>query len=178
MASYNFHVFITHLVDQRDELGVPLHQLSAVRYETLFGFMGRLYKSGTHNPGAQALNNFLLSQRLTHRCFDQRTMRISPATTTQLDDSLVFTYQDVLLKVLSTHRERLRCKVVVGEKYTTDHLGLGVLDWDRCGVHLYGGTSDEQVWVTRSDIAGKLLHAGRFLIKLYKPWLLLSSAVK
>ncbi len=76
-VTYNTHMYFRHVLEQRLVNG-PLHEWSSLKYESLYGLLGMLYKSGTIAPGKQALQNFFLRDRHHHLCRGQRTLLLKP----------------------------------------------------------------------------------------------------
>ena len=75
-STYNTHMAFTHLVEQRKRNG-PLQNTSTLKYESLYGVLGNLYKSGTTAAGKQALSNFMLRDTIgkRHVCGHQRRVK-------------------------------------------------------------------------------------------------------
>ena len=75
-STYNTHMAFTHLYEQRKANG-PLQNTSTIKYESLYGLLGNLYRSGTTATGKQALTNFLLRDTMgkRHVCAHERKVR-------------------------------------------------------------------------------------------------------
>ncbi len=75
-STYNTHMAFTHLYEQRKVNG-PLQNTSTLKYESLYGLLGNLYKSGTTAAGKQAITNYLLRDTMgkTHMCGHERKVR-------------------------------------------------------------------------------------------------------
>ena len=190
-STYNTHVYATHMIDQRVRNGMPLHEWSAYKYEALYAFLKTNYRKGTHNTPSQALRGYLLSQLSTsgHKCPKKRNIRISPGSTTQRDDSLIFDTLGRFLEVKEEIQERrdqdqsMRryvCKVLPRQRFTTEDMNLPHLPWEKVGVYLAGRDQvpEERVMIKRGDVRGKLAKAGKFLVTVPKPWLMLYRSVK
>ena len=75
-STYNTHIMCSHLVEQRKRNG-PLQNTSTLKFESLYGVLGNLCKSGTTAAGKQALSNFMLRDTIgkRHVCGHMRKVR-------------------------------------------------------------------------------------------------------
>ncbi len=93
-CSYNVHTFL-HVLEVRKH--GPLTASSAVKFESLYGFLKECFAAGTCSTGKQALQAAYIKQTDRHAC--TRSLTINGKTTSKRDDSIVYTKTGLLLKV-------------------------------------------------------------------------------
>ena len=98
-CSYNVHTFL-HVLEVRKH--GPLTESSAVKYESLYGFLKECFAGGTCSTGKQALQAAYLKYTDRHTC--ARRLTVNGKTTSKRDDSLVYTKEGLLLKVEESTR--------------------------------------------------------------------------
>ncbi len=93
-CSYNVHTFF-HVLEVRKH--GPLTESSAVKYESLYGYLKECFAGGTCSTGKQGLQAAYLKYTERHAC--ARSLTINGKTTSKRDDSIVYTKDHLLLKV-------------------------------------------------------------------------------
>ncbi len=80
---------------------------------------------------------------------------------TKIDDGLVYDRQGRWLRIREILPDgRLSCTQLRTAKFTTDHIALTQLQWDKLGVRLFLHDTNMQTMLTESDLAGKLILSG------------------
>jgi len=182
-VSYNYHNFV-HMPQYVIENG-PLYDVSAEKYEDLYGVCKNFFVPGTKNAAKQIMQQFLFHEITKHHCKNTKGMFICPNVTNQADDSLLLT-GDGFFKVLECETEpakeseerrnkwrrsrNFKCSPVSVTRIDTRHIGIN-LPWHLVGVFTLGNVKEETVMLQRKDVIGKGVVVDDYIIEFRKEWM-------
>ncbi len=111
-CTYNVHVFGRHLAQVR-AVG-PLHETSAVVYESHYNVIKRSTRPGTPSTGKQALVNSLLAAKYKHNC--NRSRKLSGHETTRTDDTICYLADGTLVKATTAAVDGMFQAYILGKR--------------------------------------------------------------
>lgn len=161
-CSYNLHVICCHLLEIRTH--GPLTETSAFKFESFYGEVRRSFVPGTTSTLKQVLKNFLLKRALSnHICTNN--IHITNYDTPMECNSVIYCYKKKeysFYKISDINEDIMTCHKI--GKYTTTFNDNINLPWSSVGVFRKGGTSSETCAIKSSEISGKALNVGKYLI--------------
>ena len=159
---YNLHVFITHLMEIRTH--GPLTKTSAFKFESFYGEIRRSFVPGTSSPLKQIMKNIFLKRNLCkHHC--ENEIFISNYDTPLESNSIIYTYvrkKYKVYKISEIENNIITCHKI--GQYPAIFKQTPNIDWSTVGVFRKGGISSEVTQLSTSDICGKVLNVGKYLI--------------
>ena len=159
---YNLHVFCSHLMEIRTH--GPLTDTSAFKFELFYGEMCQSFVPSTISPLKQIMKNIMLKRTLRkHSC--SKKIFISNYETSLESNNLVYCYKNAdyfIYKVSDVNDDVLTCQKV--GKYPVNFNETPNLNWAKVGIFKKGGTCSENVDIHASNISGKVLTVGKFII--------------
>ena len=159
---YNLHVICCHLMEIRTH--GPLTETSAFKFEAFYAELRRSFVPGTVSPMKQIMKNIFLARNLRkHQCINN--MFISNYDTSMECNKLIYTFERKeyqFYKVTDIEGDLIRCNKI--GKYQATFPETPNIDWSTVGVFKKGGICDNHTILNSSQIRGKLLHVGKYLI--------------
>lgn len=161
-CSYSIHVFISHLLSMRTQ--GPLTESSAFIFESFYAELRKSFQPGTCSVLKQMMEKVLLRRILCkHTCSER--MHFREKDTALECNSLIYVYES------NTHTI-FKIKSIVENNFICNQLGnhevefpnTSMLNWSSVGVYRKGGLSSINVIVPKTNVAGKVLKVGKFLI--------------
>lgn len=161
-CTYSTHVLCCHLLQIR-QLG-PLTETSAFKFESFYGELRNSFTPGTPSTLKQMFESVMLKRSLSpHSC--TKSTHISNYDTSFQCNNLVYTYTDDnfhMYQVADIKDDVALCHPQ--GKYNCEFPNTPELTWSSVGVFKKGPTSKEIIKVPQSQIAGKVLKVGSYLI--------------
>ena len=158
----NLHLFCSHLLEIRTH--GPLTETSAFKYESFYGEMRRSFVPGTTSPLKQILKNVLLKRSLRkHQCVN--SYYISNYETSLECNNLIYTYTGKsykIFKVSEIDGSNITCNKI--GQYPAIFNETPDIDWSTVGVFKRGGMREESTILNTSQIRGKVLNVGKYLV--------------
>ena len=159
---YNLHAFVGHLMEIRTH--GPLTETSAFKFEAFYGEIRRSFQPGTTSPLKQIMKNILLKRTLSnHQC--KNNILISNYNTSLECNNLIYCYRNkeyLVYEVKDIDENIVTCHKV--GQYQAQFKETPNIPWSKVGVFKKGGVSSDETIVPKSEIDGKVLHVGKFLI--------------
>ena len=160
-CSYNLHVFCSHLLEIRTH--GPLTKTSAFKFESFYGELRRSFVPGTTSPVKQIMQNVLLKRILSkHYC--ENSIYISNYDTALECNNLIYCYNKKysIYKVAQINENVAKCHKIGLYPATFDETPH--VDWSKVGVFRKGGICSEITDINTSEICGKVLLVGKYLL--------------
>ena len=161
-CTYSFHVFVSHLLEIRTH--GPLTETSAFKFESFYGEIRRSFVSGTNSPLKQVLKNIMLKRALSpHVC--EKNIYISNYDTPMECNSLIYCYKNdayLIYKIKDIEDNIVTCNKV--GQYPVHFEETPHLTWSTVGVFKKGGVCSDNFHIETSEISGKVLNVGNYLI--------------
>ena len=161
-CSYSLHVFCSHLTEIRTH--GPLTETSAFKFESFYGEVRRSFVSGTTSPLKQIMKNILLKRAISsHVC--QNDIFISNYDTPMECNSMIYCYkrkQYYIYQITDIIGDNISCHKI--GQYPAHFEETPNLNWSSVGVFKRGGTCSDTTVISKSDIAGKVLNVGKYLV--------------
>ncbi len=134
-TTYNIHITCRHLVENRRRVG-PISRVGTWGPESLFKYVRSGFALGTRSVAKQVMENLNTQQLLNHRCLSKpRKLNYTSHTTRKTDDSLAATRQGKFFKIVKDMPNDTYLGYDIETiPFTTDHLGLGTLNWEDVGI--------------------------------------------
>ena len=161
-CSYNTHVMCSHLPKIR--LHGPLTLTSAFGFESFYGEMRHSFTPGTASPLKQILEKILIKRTLSHHCC-KRPIFFSPKDSAMESNSYVYTFTDneyQFYKIMSIQDDNFECKSV--GKYEAAFTETPTLNWSKVGVFRAGGISEENHYIQKENVSGKVIKVDNLFI--------------
>ena len=161
-CSYNVHVVCSHILEIRTH--GPLTETSAFKFESFYGEMRRSFVPGTISPLKQILKNVLLKRALSKHVFANNIF-ISNYDTPLESNKLIYCYEKkkyLIYEISDINDNELICHKVGQYPVTFDEIPSR--QWSNIGVFRKGGTSSEKTLLKTSQIRGKVLLVGNYLL--------------
>ena len=159
---YNLHVFCSHLLEIRTH--GPLTETSAFKFESFYGEVRRSFVSGTISPLKQIMKKIFLKRALTnHVC--QNNIYISNYETPMESNNLCYVYvrnEYFIYKIEEIDGDMATCHKV--GQYPATFPQTSNINWAKVGVFKKGGVSSEITSLQTSEICGKVIIVGDYLI--------------
>lgn len=167
-CTYNTHVVSSHLVEMRAH--GPLTLTSAFGFEAFYGEMRHAFAPGTQSTLKQIFEKILLKRSISHhQC--ENTLYFSAKDTPLECNSLVYSFkhnEHKMYKIIAVEKNNLLCYPQGRYECSFPEVNNLNLNWASIGVYNRGGLSETPVIVPKSDISGKLLLVGDYLITCAK----------
>ena len=161
-CTYSIHVLCSHLPQIR--LLGPLTETSAFKFESFYGELRNSFVPGTPSTLKQMFENVMLKRSLGgHSC--EKDIYLSNYDTALTSDSLIYTYTDTgvsMYQVLDVIDDDIICNPQ--GKFPCEFNETPELSWSSVGVFKKGPSSSENVKLSHSSVAGKVLKVGDYLI--------------
>ena len=161
---YNLHVICSHLLEIRTH--GPLTETSAFKFESFYGELRRSFVPGTESPLKQILKKTLLKRVIgKHVCLNN--IYVTNYETSLECNNLIYRYDTKDKKYLIYQVADINGKIATCNKigqYPAKFPEVPNLDWSSIGVFRKGGVCSDATYVNTSDISGKVLVVGNFLI--------------
>ena len=161
-CTYSIHVLFSHLMKIR-VLG-PLTETSAFKFESFYGELRESFATGTVSPLKQILQNVYLKRALAfHSC--QKPIEFSNKDTNLTCNSLIYTTENEstnVFKIQDIVDNQFVCHSV-GKLHCSFTETPGI-NWDSVGVFKRGGLISENTVIIESQIKGKVVAVGDYLI--------------
>ena len=161
-CTYNLHVICCHLLEIRTH--GPLTQTSAFKFETFYGEMRRAFTPGTSSTLKQILKNVLLARVLRkHRC--QNDIYISNYDTSLESNRIIYAYEKNeyhIYQISDINGKLITCNKI--GKYPAIFEETPNINWSHVGVFRKGGVSSDVTILNSSQICGKVIIVGKYLI--------------
>lgn len=159
---YNIHVFVAHLLEIRTH--GPLTETSAYKFESFYGEVRRSFVPGTNSPLKQVLKTILLKRAISkHVC--ENNIFISNYDTSMECNNLIYCYKRkeyFIYQVTNIDNDDITCNKV--GMYPAQFKETPEIDWSTVGVFRKGGVSSQESVIQSSEIEGKVLNVGKYLI--------------
>lgn len=159
---YNLHVLCCHLLEMRTH--GPLTETSAFKFESFYGEVRRSFVSGTCSPLKQILTNVMLKRIIgNHVC--ENSIHISNYDTPMESNRLIYVYKNkeyYIYEIAEINELDISCHKV--GQYPAEFPETPDILWSTVGVFRRGGTSSEITNIKMTEIAGKVLNVGKYLI--------------
>lgn len=172
-CTYSIHVTGSHLLKVRGNR--PLTFKSAFKFENFFAEMKHLFHPGTVSPLKQILANCFMKRLLEYHCCEKSTYyspekkpvpgkKFNPGKET---NHLVYVHSEnnkttiySIVEIIDdqTFRCNTQGKFAVKMQLTPEY------DWSKVGVFRVGPISEEDHYILKKDIAGKVLKVKNYLI--------------
>ena len=159
---YNLHTFCSHLLEIRTH--GPLTETSAFKFESFYGEMRRAFVPGTPSTLKQILKNICLKRALGHHVCEN-TISITNYNTSLECNNLIYCYtanEYSIYQVEDIQEDIMLCHKV--GQYPANFPETPDLPWSSIGVFRKGGVSSTIVKIKASDVYGKVLNVGKYLI--------------
>ena len=159
---YNLHVFCSHLMEMRTH--GPLTETSAFKFESFYGELRRSFVPGTTSPMKQALKNIMLKRTLNHHVC-QNSIYVSNYDTPKECNMLIYSFkrkQYHIYEVQEVDEQKIICQKL--GKFPVFFPQTPNLNWSAVGVFRRGGKCAEKIEMNTSEICGKVLNVGKYLI--------------
>ena len=161
-CTYNLHVLCCHLLEIRTH--GPLTETSAFKFESFYSELRRSFVPGTVSPTKQIMKNVLLKRIVSsHNC--ENNIFISNYDTDLECNSIVYTYvrnEYNIYKVNDINEDVMNCNRI--GKYPATFEETPEIDWSTVGVFRKGGQCSEPIEVAHSEISGKVISVGKYLL--------------
>ena len=161
-CSYNLHVFCCHLMDIR--LLGPLTETSAFPFESFYGEVRRSFVPGTISPLKQIMKNVLLKRAIRkHVC--EPSIFISNYDTSLECNKLVYCFVEseyLIYQIKEINGDIATCNKL--GQYPVSFPETPNINWSSVGVFRRGGMCSDTTEIQTSDIDGKALNVGKYLI--------------
>ena len=161
-CTYNLHVLCCHLLEIRTH--GPLTETSAFKFESYYGEVRKSFVPGTSSPLKQILKKILLKRNLRNH-FCASNIFISNYETPLECNNIVYKFvrnEFLIYKVSDVSNNIVTCQKM--GQYPVSFPETPQLDWAGVGVFKKGGTCAEKTTFPTSDICGKVITVGKFLI--------------
>ena len=142
----------------------PLTDTSVFKFESFYGEMRRSFVPGTMSPMKQALQNILMKRAVSHHCC-KNSMLVTNYETPLESNQMIYTFERKeysVYEVSEIDGETLLCYQV--GKYPASFPETPEISWSEVGVFKRGGKSSEITNIEMSNICGKVLNVGDFMI--------------
>ena len=160
-AFYNLHI-LTHLRFIREALG-PLTDYSAFTFESFYALINKNMCQRTQSLGKQSMKGVAAgywSKRDIHKCV--QPIRISTKVTAYLNDTIIATSIDEVIKVIEVDGD-----TIVGKKILTHEFLPNMTEdadgWRNIGVQCFNKYSNEIISIQRNDVYGKGVLCGNVI---------------
>lgn len=160
---YSFHVLPSHLMKIRGN--VPLSERSAFCFESFYSEMKNLFKSGTNSPLKQILTNTYMKRQLQHHTCQKSVYYSPPKQNVKENNSLIYLYKNNesdLYVINHIDGDIFTCKKQ--GKFQYHSTLLPNYDWNSIGVFKKGPIGEEDFYINRNEIKGKVLSVLNVLI--------------
>ena len=161
-CSYYLHVLCCHLTEIRTH--GPLTDTSAFKFESFYGEVRRSFVPGTPSVLKQIMSNIFLKRAISkHVC--ENNIFISNYDTSMECNSLIYCYkqqQYQVYKISDIHEDNVSCHKV--GQYKAHFQQTPNINLSSVGVFKKGGVSSDTTFIRKSDIAGKVLNVGKYLV--------------
>lgn len=161
-CSYNVHTFCSHLLEVRTH--GPLTETSAFKFESFYGEVRRSFVPGTNSPLKQVMKKILLKRSLSQHICENKIF-ISNYDTSLECNNLIYCYkrkQYLIYQVTDIEDGLITCNKV--GMYPVHFEETPNIEWSTVGVFKKGGVSSEDTFLQTSEIGGKVLVVGKYLI--------------
>ena len=159
---YNLHVFCSHLLEIRTH--GPLTETSAFKFESFYGEVRRSFVPRTISPLKQILKNVLLKRAISKHCCKQN-ISITNYNTPLECNNMIYCYKNkkhLVYQVNDINGDVFSCNKI--GQYPAEFQETPNLTWSDVGVFRKGGVSSGITQITSSEIAGKVMNVGKYLI--------------
>ena len=159
---YYLHVFCCHLMEIRTH--GPLTETSAFKFESFYGEIRRSFVPGTVSPLKQILKNILLKRSLRHHSCSNKIF-ISNYETPLESNRLIYTYvkkKYEIFQITDIDNNTVTCNRV--GKYPAVFQQTPSINWSTVGVFKKGGICSETTKLCTSEVCGKVLIVGKYLV--------------
>lgn len=161
-CTYNLHVFVGHLLEIRTH--GPLTETSAFKFESFYGEIRRSFVPGTNSPLLQIMKNILLKRNITtHYC--KNNISVTNYDTSLECNKLIYCYKNkeyLIYEVNDINDSVMSCNKV--GQYPVSFDETPDIPWSTVGVFRKGGVCSENVEINSSEIDGKVINVGKYLI--------------
>ena len=159
---YNIHVFVGHLLEIRTH--GPLTDTSAFKFESFYGEVRRSFVPGTPSTLKQVMKNIFLKRTLSKHVCDN-SIYISNYDTALESNKLIYCYKNrqYLIYEISEINDHVVICNKVGQ-YPALFDETPNISWASVGVFRKEGVSSNSTEIRKSDICGKVLVVGKYLI--------------
>ena len=161
-CTYNLHTLCSHLTEIRTH--GPLTETSAFKFESFYGELRRSFVPGTCSPLKQIMKKIFLKKELgKHYC--DNNISITNYETPMEANNLIYCYKNkqyFMYQVSDIHDDLITCNKI--GQYPVYYQQTPNIDWSSVGVFKKGGISSNNTVLNSSEIAGKVLHVGKYLI--------------
>ena len=161
-CTYNLHTLISHLLEIRTH--GPLTETSAFKFESFYGEVRRSFVPGTPSTLKQVLKNIILKRNISPHFCDSN-ISITNYDTPLECNNLIYCYKNkeyLVYKVNNIENDSFSCNKI--GQYPVHYNQTPNLNWSTVGVFRRGGISSDTNIVNSSEIAGKVLTVGKYLI--------------
>ena len=161
-CTYNLHVFCCHLLEIRTH--GPLTETSAFKFESFYGELRRSFVPGTCSPLKQILKNVFLKRNISKHYCKHNTFFTNYDTSLECN-KLFYIYQNK--KYAMYEISDIDGDIVHANKigmYPATFPQAPNIPWSSVGVFRKGGVSSEITTINTSEIHGKVLNVGKYLI--------------
>ena len=161
-CTYNLHTFCSHPLEIRTH--GPLTQTSAFKFESFYGEIRRSFVPGTTSPLKQIMKKIYLKRNIsTHYC--KNSIFISNYDTPLESNKLIYCFrrkQHFIYEIVDIDGKIISCNKVGQYPVTFDE--TPTLKWSTVGVYKKGGVCSDITKINSSEIAGKVIQVGDYLI--------------
>ena len=162
-CTYNTHLFCSHLLEIRTH--GPLPETSASKFESFYGELRRSFVPGTSSPTKQIMQKILLKRALSSHCC-RNTIMLSNYETPLESNKFVYTYakkEYQIYEISQIHDDTVSCNKL-GQYPAIFEETANDIDWSTVGVFRKGPKSSESTTLNVSEISGKAINVGKFII--------------
>ena len=142
----------------------PLTTTSAFKFENFYSELRHSFQPGTISPLKQMLQAVLLKRSIgSHYC--TTSIHYSSKDTVLECNSLIYVYENNRYNLYVIHdstSDQVMCYRL--GRYPVQFTNMDRLDWSSIGVFKKGGIIKNNVTINKSNISGKLLNVGEYII--------------
>jgi hypothetical protein len=165
---YNVHAFYhIGLVRKR----APLTETSAFKFEKSYSALKMHARLAKKSKGKHIMKKIFLRCLGSHCC--KKSVKYSPSTSYAIDDSLIYVrdtsnnYKFYKIKEIDEEKKLLCATRLINYPFIKEIKGGEMtLKFDDVGAFEFGGYDDEDVSLEESDISGKAVIAGDYIISI------------
>lgn len=162
-CTYNTHVVCGHMLDMR--ASGPLTYTSAFGFESFYGELRQSFVAGTVSPLKQIMQQVFLKRMLApHSC--ELPIYYSTRSTSLENNSLIYCWNNNMHSIYlikEMQNETFTC-LEYEKKNVSDFQEVPGLDWSVVGVYEKGDLKENEVFIEKDNICGKVLEVDKYLI--------------
>lgn len=161
-CSYNTHIVGCHLIEMRAH--GPLTLTSAFGFENFYGEMRHAFAPGTQSTLKQIFQKILLKRVISYHCCENSIFFSDNDSPSECNSLIyVFKHNDhKMYKIIKNEKHHVLC--YPQGKFKFSFREASDLNWSGIGVYKKGGLNETPTIINKTEICGKVLPVGEFLI--------------